>query len=436
MGISQSLYEKAKKIIPGGTQLLSKRPEMFLPDLWPAYYDRAKGCEVWDMDGKKYTDMSFMGLGSCMLGYSDSDVDSAVKNAINKGSMSTLNCHEEVELAEILCKIHPWAKGVRFARTGGELATIAARIARAKTDKDIILFCGYHGWHDWYLSTNLTSTKSLEDHLIPGLNPAGVPKGLEGTSLPFAYNDTDAFLRLIKQHKNKIAAVIMEPIRNYYPEKGFLETIRRITKKHGIILIFDEITSAWRLTEGAAHLEFKIYPDMCLFAKAMSNGYPMAAVIGRKEVMEAAQDTFISSTYWTERTGFVAALATIKKLKKIKASRHLIAAGRKIQDGWRDVATRCGLDISIAGIAPLGHFSFNHDKPLALKTLFTQLMLEKGFLATTAFYASFAHKDKHIKSYLKATDESFAFISYALKKGNPEKYLKGPVCHGGFKRLT
>jgi len=159
-------------------------------------------------------------------------------------------------------------------------------------------------------------------------------------------------------------------------------------------------------------------------------------VIGRKEVMQAAQNTFISSTYWTERIGFAAALATIKKLKKIKASRHLISAGSKIQNGWRDSAARWGLDISVEGIAPLGHFSFNHEKPLVLKTLFTQILLEKGFLATTAFYASFAHKDSHIKKYLDAVDEAFKFISRASKDGKPEKYLKGPVCHGGFKRLT
>ena len=286
MEITERLYRKAKRIIPGGTQLLSKRPEMFMPDGWPAYYKKAKGCEVWDLDGNRFTDMSHMGVGSCILGYADSDVNNAVKKAINNGTMSTLNCPEEVELAEKLCSIHRWADMVRYARTGGEATTIALRIARAKTSKDMILFCGYHGWHDWYLAANITNSGALRPHLLPGLHPAGVPMGLKKTAIPFEYNNIDKFRNLINKYRGRIAAVIMEPIRNYYPEKNFLETIRKVTKKEGIVLIFDEITAAWRLNIGGAHLKFKVYPDISVFAKAMSNGYPMAAIIGRKSVLD------------------------------------------------------------------------------------------------------------------------------------------------------
>jgi len=186
MGYSQELYKKARTIMPGGTQLLSKRPEMLLPELWPAYYEKAHGCDVWDLDGNKFVDMSYMGVGSCVLGYADPDVNTAVKEAIDKGSMNTLNCHEELELAELLCKLHPWAEMVRYARTGGEALSIAVRISRASTKKDMVLFCGYHGWHDWYLAANLTQDE-LGEHLLPGLAPAGVPKGLEGTAIPFHY---------------------------------------------------------------------------------------------------------------------------------------------------------------------------------------------------------------------------------------------------------
>jgi len=436
MGRSQDLYKKAKRIIPGGAQLLSKRQEMFLPELWPAYYERAKGCEVRDLDGKRYIDASYMGIGSCILGYADRDVDNAVKKAINKGTMATLNCPEETELARLLCQIHPWAKMVRFARTGGEAMAIAVRIARAKARKDLILFCGYHGWHDWYLSSNLADDKSLDGHLLPGLEPRGVPRGLKGTAIPFNYNDTKGFLKLLKRNKNKIAAVVMEPIRNYYPEKGFLETIRKETERTGIVLIFDEITAGWRLTFGGAHLKFKVYPDIAVFAKAISNGYPMAAIIGRKEIMEAAQDTFISSTYWTERIGPVAALATINRLKTNRVPQHLVRIGKKVQAGWKRLSEKHNLNITISGIYPLSHFSFNYHNPLVLKTLFTQEMLAKGFLATTAFYASYAHKEGHIAKYLEAADEVFVFISRRLEKGKPEKYLKGPICHSGFKRLV
>src|SRR3989338_8361647 len=320
----QKLYNKAKKLIPGGTQLLSKRPEMFLPEMWPAYYDKAQGCAIWDLDGRRYIDASYMGIGACILGYCDKDVDSAVKKAIDKGSMTTLNCPEEVELAELLCGIHKWAEMVRYARTGGEAVSIAVRIARAKTGKDMVLFCGYHGWHDWYLAANLADDKSLDGHLLPGLLPKGVPRALKGTVIPFNYNNTEKFLKLLKMHKENIAAVVMEPIRNYEPQKGFLDTIRKETEKSGIVLVFDEITSGFRLTEGGAHLKFGIHPDIAVFGKAMSNGYPMAAIIGTKEAMEVAQDTFISSTYWTERIGPVAALATIKKIKRNKISSYLV----------------------------------------------------------------------------------------------------------------
>jgi len=436
MGIAQTLYEKAKKIIPGGTQLLSKRPETFLPDLWPAYYEKAKGCRVWDLDGNKYTDMSYMGIGASILGYADKDVDSAVKTAVDKGSMCTLNCPEEVELAELLCKLHPWAEMVRYARTGGEAMAIAVRIARAKTGKDLVLFCGYHGWHDWYLSANLADNKALDGHLLPGLKPKGVPRVLKNSAIPFSYNNIKGFLSLVDKYKNKIGTVIMEPVRNYYPEKGFLETIREMTEKLKIVLIFDEITSGWRLNVGGAHLKLGVNPDIAVFGKGISNGYPMAAIIGKSEVMEVAQETFISSTYWTERIGPVAALATIRKLKERDVPSHLINIGKKIQNGWRESAEKNRLKISVSGIYPLGHFSFNYEDPLILKTLFTQLMLERGFLATDSFYASYAHREKNVEKYLEVVDEVFEFIARAIKENKVKKYLKGPICHSGFRRLV
>lgn len=341
-----------------------------------------------------------------------------------------------MKLADLLCELHPWAKMVRYARTGGEAMAVAARIARANSEKDLILFCGYHGWQDWYLSANLADDKALDGHLLPGLEPKGVPRSLKGTMIPFNYNDTDTFLALIKKHKSNIAAVVMEPIRNHYPEKGFLETIRQTTEDLGIVLVFDEVTAGWRLNLGGAHLCFSVNPDIAVFAKGMSNGYPMAAIIGRSEVMQAAQCTFISSTYWTERIGPVAALATIKKLKKKNVSKHLVNIGKEIQEGWKKLSEKHNLRITVSGIYPLSHFSFDYDNSLVLKTLFTQLMLERGFLATTAFYASYAHKKTHVMRYLDATDQAFEFISKTIKKGSSEKYVRGPVCHAGFKRLN
>lgn len=436
MGKGQDLYKKAKTLIPGGTQLLSKRPEMFLPDFWPAYYEKSKGCEVWDLDNIKYIDASYMGIGSCVLGYADDDINNEVIKTINKGNMNTLNSPEEVRLAELMIKLHPWAQMARYTRSGGEAMSVAVRIARAKTKKDIVLFCGYHGWHDWYLAANLSDDCALDGHLLPGLSPTGTPRFLKGSSYPFKYNDTEEFLSLISKYKDNVGIIVMESIRNDDPNKDFIDCINKTCKENNIILIVDEVTAGFRLCNGGAHLKFGIEPDIAVFAKAISNGYPMGVIIGKKDVMQAAQDSFISSTYWTEGIGPVAAIATIEKFINNNVSEHLTSTGKKVMDIWSKTAEKYNLKVEIGGITPLGHFAFEYEKPLVLKTLFTQLMLEKGFLATTAFYISFAHKDEHITKYAKAVDESFLFISNAIKEGNPEKYLKGGVCHSGFKRLN
>jgi glutamate-1-semialdehyde 2,1-aminomutase len=436
-GAGQKLWQRAKKLIPGGNQLLSKRAEMFLPDQWPAYYSKAKGCEVWDLDGKKYTDMSIMGVGSCILGYADAEVNAAVKKAVDNGSMSTLNAPEEVELAELLTRIHPWADMARYARTGGEAMAIAARIARSHTGKDIIAFCGYHGWHDWYLATNLVRKDGLKDHLLAGLLPAGVPKGLRGTILPFHYNKIEELEAIARKAGKNLAAIVMEPVHNIEPMDNFLHNVRRIADKTGAMLIFDEITVGWKLTYGGAHLLYGVNPDIAVFSKAMSNGYPMAAIIGRRSVMEAAQGSFISSTYWTERIGPVAALATLKKMKRIDASKRIQKAGNAVRAGWTALAKKHGLSITLGGVIPISSFAFQYGKDSqALKTLFVQEMLDRGFLATNMFFATCAHTDAHIKKYLRATDETFAALAQAVKMKTIRKKLRGPEAHMGFARLN
>ncbi len=435
MGKGQELYESAKKVIPGGTQLLSKRPEQFLPDQWPAYYEKAKGCEVWDLDGHKYIDMSYMGIGACTLGYADPDVNSAVVECIAKGNMTTLNVPEEVELANLLIKLHPWAEMVRYARTGGEAMAIAVRIARARTQKSIVLFSGYHGWHDWYLSANLGNEKALDGKLLPGLNPMGVPQNLKGTAHPFYYNNTAEFLKLLARYGSNIGAVIAETVRNTNPEPGFLETLIRETKEREIPLIFDEISSGFRTNTGGAHLLLDVEPDIAVYAKGMSNGYPMAAILGKRWVMDSAQDSFISSTYWTEKIGPTAAIAAISKMIKCKAQDHMMAIGEKVQKGWVELSNKHGLNLKVYGIFPLSHFQFPENN-LKLKTLFTQEMLRRGFLATTAFYASFAHKDEHVTEYLKNVDEVFGLIADLHSVTDIDHKLNGPVCHSGFTRLA
>lgn len=432
---NQALYNEAKTFIPGGTQLLSKRPEMFLPDGWINYYESAKGCEITDIDGNKFIDMISMGIGSCILGYADEDVNNAVKNTIDKANMTSLNCPEEVELAKLLIKIHPWAEMARFVRTGGEAMSVAVRIARAASKKDRVLFCGYHGWHDWYISANLSSDKSLDGHLLPGLEPNGIPRNLLETSIPFNFNNTEEFLSLIKKYDGEVGVVVLESVRNDKPEKEFVETIRKVSKEKGIVFIVDEITSGFRLNVGGAHLLYNIEPDIAVFAKAISNGYPMGAIIGRKNIMQAAQGSFISSTYWTERIGSVAALMTIKKIQEMNVPAHLSKTGKMVQDGWNNKAKTHGLNIHVSGIYPLSHFDFKTANPLLYKTVFTKLMLEYGFLASTVYYSSYAHKEEIINDYIRAVDKSF-FRIRNMEEHELMKFIDGKVCHSGFKRLN
>jgi glutamate-1-semialdehyde aminotransferase len=430
------LWNKAKKLIPGGNQLLSKRAEIFLPGKWPAYYSRVKGAEVWDLDGNKYVDMSSSGIGACTLGHADPDVDKAVIDAIKCGNMSTLNVPEEIELAELLCEIHPWAEMVRYARTGGEAMAVAARIIRAATGKDKILFCGYHGWHDWYLSANLAESTALDGQLLPGLEPLGVPRGLRETAIPFMYNDLDTFKSLFEKYSGQVGGVVMEPVRNYWPREGFLESIRQITKDNGIPLVFDEVTSGLRMTSGGIHLKLGIDPDVAVFAKSLGNGYPMAAIIGTSEVMEAAQNTFISSTYWTDKIGPVAALATLRKHKKLDVSAHLLHIGNLVQAGWQELAGKYNLKINVSGISPLSHWKVETNNSQLLHTIIVEKLLGKGFLSSEVFYPTYTHTENNVAAYLGALGEILNELEPYIKEDKLEELPHGPIAHSGFRRLT
>ncbi|MFC2017461.1 aminotransferase class III-fold pyridoxal phosphate-dependent enzyme [Chloroflexota bacterium] len=389
-----------------------------------------------DLDGNIYVDMSVMGVGACILGYADPEVDSAVKAAIDNGSMCTLNAPEEVELAELLCELHPWAQMVRYARSGGEAMSVALRIARAYTRRDKVAFCGYHGWCDWYLAANLGEDNALDGHLLPGLEPAGVPRGLRGTALPFQYNRIDQLKTIVGTNRDTLAAIVMEPQRSQPPDPGFLEEVRDIASEIGAVLIFDEITTGFRMTAGGIHLLLGINPDMAVFAKSMSNGYSMSAVIGTEKIMQAAQSTFISSTNWTERIGPSAALATIQKYRRDNVSEHLKQIGGLVTAGWEKLAQAAGLRLHTDGLPTLNHFNLDYDNGLALTTLFTQIMLDKGYLAYNQFKPSFAHQQHHVEKYLTAIEDTFAIMAEAVVHRDVERRLKGPVAQLGFYRLA
>lgn len=436
-GTGADLYERAKERIPGGTQLLSKRPELFLPDQWPAYFSRAKGVEIWDLDGRKFTDMSIMSVGTCIHGYACDEVDDAVRDVISQGTMSTLNAPEEVELADLMVELHPWAEQVRFARGGGESMTVAVRLARAATGRDVVVFSGYHGWHDWYLSANLAESSALDGQLLPGLEPLGVPRGLRGTALPFQYNDTKGLDDIVARQNGELAAIIIESVRSADPEPGFMEHARAVADRIGAALIFDEVTAGWRCTTGGYHLKYSVTPDVAVFAKAMSNGYPMGAIIGKRSVMEAAQRTFVSSTSWTDRIGPAAALASIKKHRRENAPAHLIKTGNAVRAGWAAAASRHKLKVHINGIPPLSMFFFEHgDDSRAMATLFTQEMLDREFLAKKEFFATMGHDQGHVDRYLDAVDDVFAIIASAHADGSLTRRLRGPLQHTTFTRLA
>ncbi len=435
MSKTTKLWKRAKQIIPGGNMLLSKRPEIFHPYNWPPYFKKAKDCNVWDLDGKKYCDVSLMGVGSNILGYANSAIDNAVKKAISNSNISTLNCPEEVELCEKLIEMHPWADMARLARTGGEASAIAIRIARAASGKTKVAFCGYHGWHDWYLSANLKSKNILKPFLLPGLEPNGVPRELKNTAIPFNYNNFEQLEQIVK--KNDIGTIKMEVSRNQKPKNNFLKKIRNLCDKKKIILMFDECSSGFRQSFGGLHKIYGVNPDVAWFGKALGNGYGITAIIGKKEIMDCAQNSFISSTFWTERSGPVAANKTLEIMEKIESWKIITKTGEEIQKKWKTLANRNNLKIQISGIPALSSFSIISNDWLKYKTFITQEMLKKNFLATNAIFVSVKHDKKILNRYFDILDGIFKKISdFENKYKLIDEYLDGPVCHSKFERLN
>ena len=414
--------------------LLSKRPEMFLPEKWPAYFSKSKGCKVWDLDGNEFIDMSLMGIGTNILGYGHPDVDEAVAKVIEKGNMSTLNCPEEVYLSEKLIEIHPWADMVRFARSGGEANAIAIRIARAASGKDKVAVCGYHGWHDWYLSANLNNNKNLANHLLPGLESMGVPRKLKNTVIPFSYNSYNELEKIVKTRQ--IGVIKMEVIRNQIPKNNFLKKVRELATKNNIVLIFDECTTGFRETFGGIHKKYDVEPDMAMFGKALGNGYAITAVIGKSSIMQAAQSSFISSTFWTERIGPSAALKTLEVMKKEKAWSKITQTGKNIEKIWKKLSKKYSIPIETFGLPSLIKMKFVSPSNLAYKTLLTQEMLKQGYLASNSVYVCTEHSEVILDGYSKALDNVFSLISDCEQGRSIDELLEGPICYSEFKRLN
>ena len=414
--------------------LLSKRSEMFLPGKWPSYFSSTKGCYVTDLDNNEYLDMSIMGIGTNTLGYSHPEVDEAVKSAISSGNMASLNCPEEVFLAEKLLELHPWAGGVKFARSGGEANAIAIRIARAAAEKSVVAFCGYHGWHDWYLAANLADRNQLDQHLLPGLSPAGVPEHLSGSAIPFEYDNIDQLEEILTT--NEVGVVKMEVIRSRPASPGYLKRVRELCTQKGIILVFDECTSGFRQSYGGIHLNEGVEPDLAVFGKALGNGYAITAIVGRNEIMSHAQSTFISSTFWTERIGPTAALKSLQVMHDLKSWEKITETGRLIKTRWEELFHQFDLRATTFGIPAICGFNFDSESAAKYKTYITQEMLKQGILAANLVYVCTEHKGGELERYFYALEPMLERIKQFEEGADIDKALEGDVCHTGFKRLN
>ncbi len=361
-----------------------------------------------------------------------------MREQIGAGTVYAVNHELEIELAEELCRSIPCAEMVRYAKCGGEACAIAVRIARGVTGRDKVLFCGYHGWHDWYLAANLAEEASLNSHLFPGIEPIGVPRALAGTALPFAYGDLAALGEQLDQHRGEIAAIIMEPLRSEIPPDGYLAAIGKLAREHAAVFIFDEVSSGLRFSTGGAQQYLGVTPDMAVFAKSLSNGYPMAAVVGKREVMEPAGRMFISSTYWSDTIGLRAALTTLREVCRRDVPGKLWRFGAELKCRLNAVATEVGLDVSCEGVDvhPHLHFAVPDAVRSQVTTLYIQEMAKRGCHGYASFYLNAAQGEKELERTIDAAREVFAIIRDALATKSVEQRLECAVQQDAFRRLV
>ncbi len=435
---SQALYSRALQLIPGGTQLVSRRPSRYAAGVSPAYFARAKGARFWDVDGHEYIDW-VSGIGAIILGYCDEVVDDAVREQISRGTMTSVNHELEIELAEELCRTISCAEMVRYAKCGGEACAVAVRIARGVTGRDKILFCGYHGWHDWYLAANLAEEASLNAHLFPGIEPIGVPAALKGTAIPFPYGDLTTLATLLDDHRGEVAAIIMEPLRSELPPEGYLAGVRKLCDERGVVLIFDEVSSGFRTRLGGVQELVGVTPDMAVFAKAISNGYPMAAVVGKRAVMEPSGRMFISSTYWSDTIGLRAALTTIQELRRRNVPAQLEKVGNEIIRRMNEVAAKTGLPVKCGGLPTHPLLAFQTDNPATkakLTTLYIQEMAKRGCHGYAAFYLNAAQSSAEVEQTAAAAQEVFGLMKVGLDSNRLDELLECEPAQDAFRRLV
>lgn len=433
-----ALYERACRLIPGGTQLLSRRPSKFAYGVSPVYAVSAKGARFIDLEGREYIDW-VSGIGAIILGYADPVVDEAVKEQMGRGTIYSVNHELEVELAEELVSLVPCAEMVRYAKCGGEACAIAVRIARGATGRDKVLFCGYHGWHDWYLAANWNASEGLDAHLFPGIDPTGVPRALAGTAIPFPYGDAEALARLLDEQRGEVAAIIMEPLRSRWPPEGYLAEVRNLARQAGAVLIFDEVSTGFRFSSGGVQPVLGVVPDLAVFAKSISNGYPMGVVVGRREVMEPAARMFISSTYWSDTLGLRAALTTLREIRRRGVPEQLDRLGGTLQERLNSLAAETGAPIHCGGVRVHPQLTFDVGDDLArrkLSTLYIQEMAKRGCHGYTSFYLNAAQGEAELEQTMAAARETFTLLAEAVACGNIDDLLECELREDVFRRLV
>ena len=405
----QALWDNAVRLMPRGTQTMSKCPDQFVDGVYPKFVKSGKGAYLYGLDGKKYLDY-MCALGPIILGYNHRSTNKAIKNQLKNGIIFSWPTLLEQELAQLISDIIPCAEQVRFAKNGTDVNLAAVRIARSFTGKEKILKPknGYHGWGDWHAVT---------------INPVGVPTYMKNIIDEFEYNNLESLENLLK--KGDVAGVIIEPQSFTTPQKGFLEGIRELCTQYGAVLIFDEIVSGFRWSLGGAQEYFGVTPDLCCLGKSIANGMPLSAIAGKEKYMNEMNKLFFSMTFGGETLSLAAAIATIKELQT-KDYNYLWELGNMLDVGIKDTAKKHNLDIIFTGSAPRHNLTFNpetYNDADGLKYLFYQEMVKQNILFPNVIYINFSHTKKDIQKTIEAADKAFEFISKNLN--NIDSVLEG-----------
>ncbi len=421
---SYDLKERAEKVIPSCSQTFSKGPTQFIQGIAPVFLERGEGSHVWDVDGNEYIDYP-LGLGPIILGHNYPAVTKAVLRQLRKGVSFSMPHPLEIEVSELLTKIIPCAEMVRFGKNGVDATSGAVRVARAFTGRDVIACCGYHGWHDWYI---VTTTRSR-----------GVPDALRPLTATFEYNNIGSLESVFEENRGKVAAVIMEPMGVMLPKDNFLKKVRDLTSEEGALLIFDEIVTGFRISMGGAQEYFKVTPDLACFGKAMANGYPVSAVVGRRDVMKLFDEVFFSFTFGGETLSLAAAAATMNELREKNALGHIWEQGRRFQDGYNTLAKLYGISkfTECTGLPPHTVTFFRDEtggESLVAKSLFQQECLKRGILFSGTNNICFSHSAADIDYTLRVFRTAMEILADAIAKGDIERRLEGEPVKPVFRR--